>query len=65
MYERNRVVHGLWIPFRDGGTVRHISPNKLIPDYGANRAAALEKLADEACAIRAGMERVFTGDFPR
>jgi hypothetical protein len=58
--ERNRVAHGLWVPFKDGGTVHHVSRNKLKPDILANRAAALEKLADEACNIRAEMERVFS-----
>jgi hypothetical protein len=56
---RNRVAHGLWMPFKDGGTVRHV-PRNLNPRMNANQAAALEKLADEACSLRAELERAFS-----
>ena len=56
---RNRVAHGLWMPNKDGGTVRHV-PRNLNPHMNANQAAALEKLADEACSLRAELERAFS-----
>src|SRR5579864_3050453 len=27
--ERKRVAHGLWVPFKDGGTVHYVPRNKL------------------------------------
>jgi hypothetical protein len=56
---RNRVAHGLWMPFKDGGTVHHM-PRNLKPRMDANQAAALEKLADEACSLRDELERAFS-----
>jgi hypothetical protein len=56
--ERNRVAHGLWVPSKDGGTVHHV-PRNLKSRTDANQAAALEKLADEACSLRAELERAF------
>jgi hypothetical protein len=55
---RVRVAHGLWMPFLDGGTVHHTS-RRLKREVKPNQAAFLEKLADEACYIRAEMERAF------
>jgi hypothetical protein len=60
---RNRVAHGLWMPNKDGGTVRHV-PRNLNPRMNANQAAALEKLADEACSLRAELERAFQSHPP-
>lgn len=56
---RNRVAHGLWVPFKDGGTVHHVSRGSLKSHMAANQAVALEKLADEACSLRAELERAF------
>ncbi len=58
--ERNRVAHGLWVPSKDGGTVHYVSRSKLKPSMAADRAAALETLADDACHLRAELERAFT-----
>ena len=58
--ERNCLAHGLWVPFKDGGTVHYVSRSKLKPNMAANRAAALEKLADAACALRSKLENEFT-----
>ena len=55
---RVRVVHGLWVPFIDGGTVHH-TPRSLKSKTSANQAASLEKLADEAAHLRAEIERGF------
>jgi len=62
--ERNRVAHGLWVPFMDGGTLHHVSRRSLKSDRQANRAAALEKLADEANRLRAELEQAFTSIEP-
>ena len=56
---RNRVAHGVWMPYTDGGTVRHV-PRNLKHHMDANQAAALEKLADEACSLRDKLERAFS-----
>lgn len=48
---RNRVVHGLWNPYDDGGTVGHVSRNRLKPKMFQNQAEELEKLADELRAL--------------
>ena len=56
---RNRVAHGLWVPFKDGGTIHHVPRGNLKSRMAANQAAALEKLADEACSLRADLERAF------
>jgi len=53
---RNRVAHGLWMPVREGGTVHHVPRGNLKPKTSANQADALEKLADEACRLRADLE---------
>lgn len=57
--ERMRVAHGLWVPSMDGGTVHHVSRNKLSPIRSTEQAKELEKRADEACALRADLERAF------
>jgi hypothetical protein len=54
---RIRVVHGLWVPFKEGGTVHHVPRSSLKPIESANQAANLEKLADEANRIRFEFER--------
>ena len=62
---RNRVAHGLWVPFKDGGTVHYVPRGNLKSRMAANQAEALEKLADEACSLRAELERAFTTFFLR
>lgn len=57
---RNRVAHGLWVPFRDGGTVHHVQRSSLQSKASANQAESLEKLADEASKLRAELEHAFT-----
>jgi hypothetical protein len=57
--ERMRVAHGLWVPSMDGGTVHHVPRNKLSPIRLTEQAKQLEKRADEACALRADLERAF------
>jgi hypothetical protein len=56
---RNRVAHGLWVAFKDGGTVHHVPRSLKSRTTAANQAAACEKFADEACKLRAEMERAF------
>jgi hypothetical protein len=57
--ERVRVVHGLWVPHREGGTVHHVSRSNLKPAWFANQAEAFEKKANEANALRARLEQKF------
>jgi hypothetical protein len=56
---RVRVAHGVWVPSIDGGTVHHTSRRGLKSIASANQAASLERLADEACDLRAEIERTF------
>jgi hypothetical protein len=58
-HHRNRVVHGLWVPFKDGGTVHHVPRNSPKPQWAANQAEALEKLSDEALSLRGRLEAAF------
>jgi hypothetical protein len=57
--ERNCVAHGLWVPFKDGGTVHYTSRNKLTSRKLTDQAIALEKLADDTCELRAKLENAF------
>lgn len=57
--DRNRVAHGLWVPFKEGGTVHHVSRN-LNAVRLQNQARELEKRADELNGLRAELERAFT-----
>jgi hypothetical protein len=51
---RNSVAHGLWVPSMEGGKVIHVS-RSLKPNISVEQADALEKKADEANAVRAGI----------
>jgi hypothetical protein len=57
---RTRVAHGLWVPFTKGGTVHHISRNKLSSAQFESQAAELEEYADELRRLRANLEEAFT-----
>jgi hypothetical protein len=50
--ERVRVAHGVWIPYFNGGMVRHVSRTSLNPAILSERASTLEKLGVEAGEIR-------------
>jgi hypothetical protein len=58
--DRKRVAHGLWVPFKEGGTVRYVSRNKLNAAQFTGQATELEKRADELCQLRAELGRAFT-----
>jgi hypothetical protein len=58
--ERKRVAHGLWVPFKDGGTVHYVSRNKLNPSQFSDQANVVEQHADELCQLRANLEREFS-----
>jgi hypothetical protein len=62
--ERNRVAHGLWVPSQGGGTVHHVSRNKLKSNTFSNRALELEKRGDEANDLRFRLENEFTNVLP-
>ncbi len=55
---RNRVAHGLWVPFKEGGTLRHV-PRSLNAVRLEDQAVELEKHADELNALRAELESAF------
>jgi len=57
--ERKRVAHGLWVPFKDGGTVHYVPRNKLSPSQFTDQAKQLEQHADDLCQLRADLERAF------
>jgi len=57
---RNRVAHGLWVPFKDGGTVHHVPRTNLKSRMAADQAVVLEKLADKTCDLRAALDRAFS-----
>jgi hypothetical protein len=67
--DRKRVVHGLWVPFMDGGAVHYVSRNKLASRYSAEQANELEKLADQLCQLRPDLmtacSRTFDFDLPK
>jgi hypothetical protein len=57
---RKRVAHGLWVPFKDGGTVHYVARSKLSPSQFSEQAKELEEHADELCQLRADLEREFS-----
>jgi len=58
---RNRVAHGLWVPFKGGGTVHYVPRNLNVSNPGGlqNQAAELEKYADQLNALRTKLEGAF------
>lgn len=50
--KRNRFAHGLWVPFKDGGTLHYVNRNKLKPETATDQAAELIQLADELSQLR-------------
>jgi hypothetical protein len=57
--DRNRVSHGLWVPFKDGGTVHHVSRNKLKSSPSTDQADELERKADKLSQLRSELEQAF------
>jgi hypothetical protein len=49
---RVRVAHGLWTPFKGGGTVSHLSRQNLMRTMSADQANELEKHAVETNELR-------------
>ena len=49
---RVRVVHGLWAPFQDGGTLLNISRRNLKPFMSGDQAQRLEAHAGEVNQLR-------------
>jgi hypothetical protein len=58
--ERQRVAHGVWVPYFRGGMVQHVSRNSLKPVTHEDQAEALEKWAQEANLIRTGIMQKMT-----
>lgn len=53
--DRNRVAHGLWVPFLEGGKVLHV-PSNLKQAVSTDQVKVLEGKADLACELRANIE---------
>jgi hypothetical protein len=53
--DRQRVTHGVWVPYFRGGMVQHVSRNSLKAVTHEDQAEALEKWAEEASTIRTGI----------
>jgi hypothetical protein len=60
---RNAVAHGLWIPFKEGGTLVHVPRSKLKGSVSTEQAAALEKKADEVLAVRVAIAKICDEDY--
>jgi hypothetical protein len=58
---RVRVAHGLWVPFRGGGTVHHLSRQTLKRVMNADQAHQLEKYAVETNNLRGKLEKLMYG----
>ena len=46
---RKRVAHGLWVPFKDGGTVHYVPRNKLSPSYFSDQASSSKESMQMSC----------------
>jgi hypothetical protein len=57
---RKRVVHGLWVPFKEGGTVHHVSRSSLTSSASIEQAENLEREADKASKLRAQLGMQFS-----
>jgi hypothetical protein len=55
---RNKVAHGLWVPFQGGGTVYHTSRNKLEGVASEEQSSELNELAEELCNLRLEFEKI-------
>jgi len=55
---RVRVAHGLWVPFKGGGTVHHFSRQSLKRVMNADQAYELEKYAVETNTLRSKLEKL-------
>jgi hypothetical protein len=53
--ERQRVAHGVWVPYFRGGMVQHVSRNSLKRVTHEDQADVLAKWAVEASTIRSGI----------
>jgi hypothetical protein len=53
--ERQRVAHGVWVPYFRGGMVQHVSRNNPKAVMHEDQAETLQKWAEEANAIRTAL----------
>jgi len=60
--ERVVVAHGLWVPFREGGAVHHVSRSSLKTNMSVDQAKHLEKQANHANHLRAMLEELMWED---
>jgi hypothetical protein len=62
---RIRVVHGVWIPYEEGGTVLHIARSSLTRKRSARQAEELEKHANTARALLDEFQQAFKDRRPK
>lgn len=60
--ERVRVAHGLWVPFKEGGTVHHTSRSSLKSTMSQEQGKNLEEQADIAQGLRSDLENLIWND---
>jgi hypothetical protein len=53
---RVRVAHGLWVPYRAGGTVHHVSRSSLKPQMSSDQSQELEGKAQAINQLRSKFE---------
>jgi hypothetical protein len=58
---RQRVAHGLWVPFLQGGSVHYTARSSLRSTSYPKQADALEVLANEALNLRNELSEAITG----
>jgi hypothetical protein len=56
--ERVRVAHGLWVPFREGGVVHHVTRSSLTNTRSIDQATHLEGQANMAQKLRGEIENL-------
>lgn len=55
---RNAVAHGLWVPFKKGGSLIHVPRGKFNGTVKTQQATALETKADDALAVRVAIAKI-------
>jgi hypothetical protein len=58
---RQRVAHGLWVPFLQGGSVHYTARSSLRSTSYPKQADALEVRANEALNLRNELSEAITG----
>jgi hypothetical protein len=59
---RVKVVHGLWVPFHEGGTLQHVPRSSLKIAVNVEQAEQLERHADQANHLWKSLEELMWDD---